>query len=601
MTKFYSQNNGLIVVFGSFWYVLAVKLSEILKKSFGLFKRNTKVVFADLVIGYFAFFLGLFVRADFRINKRLVMDLLFEPVLFLLFILIFGLILGVYRGKYKVGTLDEVLALNTQGFLSSLSVLFLREVFDLGLYPRSVPLISALLFVILALSIRLMFRLKIQSNFTKLSSGNNILIYGAGTLGLQIANLVHHDTKLNLVGYVDDDPYKSKLIINGVRVVSNLKNLDNYLSDHHVNQLIIAFSQMNPAKLKKINEICGKRKVNIRAINSASQLILGVGSLSELISLNESSILGREPISIDKVAIQELMHGKKILITGAGGSIGSEIAKQCVQYAPGEVFLLDRDESALHALELEIYGTGFMSSKYLMLADIRDVDALNEIFENCRPDMVFHAAALKHLPVLENFPEEAYKTNVIGTKNVVSACLKNQVKTLINISTDKAADPTSVLGKSKFEAELITASAAIEARKTLPESKYLSVRFGNVIGSRGSVLHTFKYQIDHNLPVTITDPEVTRYFMTVQEAVNLVLQSTVEGDTGETLILDMGKPVKIHEIAKFLIAQSGKDVPIIFTGLRPGEKLQEVLSSSTEKLKNHSHPKIFHTKVLQES
>jgi FlaA1/EpsC-like NDP-sugar epimerase len=281
-----------------------------------------------------------------------------------------------------------------------------------------------------------------------------------------------------------------------------------------------------------------------------------------------------------------------VLVTGAGGSIGSELCRQISHYAPAELMMLDRDESALHAVQLSITGRALLDSPDVILADIRDVKHLNQLFDQRRPQVIFHAAALKHLPMLEQYPGEAVKTNVWGTLTVLQAAAAIGVERFVNISTDKAADPVSVLGYSKRIAERLTAHVAAEADGTL-----LSVRFGNVLGSRGSVLTAFAAQVAAGGPVTVTDPLVTRYFMTVQEAVQLVIQAGAIGQDGEALVLDMGKPVSIDEIARLLAAKSSRAVEIVYTGLRPGEKLHEDLLAADEIDLRPVHRLISHVPV----
>ena len=263
-----------------------------------------------------------------------------------------------------------------------------------------------------------------------------------------------------------------------------------------------------------------------------------------------------------------------------------------MRYSPAQLFLLDRDESALHAVQLTLDGSGTLMSENLVLADIRDAARVVEVFEEIQPQVVFHAAALKHLPLLERFPGEALKTNVLGTRNVLAAARQTSVDVFVNISTDKAADPSSVLGYSKLLTERMTAGMPAGAG-----AKYVSVRFGNVLGSRGSVVETFRYQIAHGGPVTVTDERVTRFFMTVREAVHLVLQASVLGSHGETLILDMGNPVRIVDVARQMIRRSGRDIEIRFTGLRQGEKLNEVLVAAGETDDRRLHPLVSHTRV----
>ena len=281
-----------------------------------------------------------------------------------------------------------------------------------------------------------------------------------------------------------------------------------------------------------------------------------------------------------------------MLITGAGGSIGSELARQVHRFEPSALGLLDRDENGLHATQLSIQHRALLDDENTILASIRDPQRMREVFEAFQPDIVFHAAALKHLPLLEKFPAEAAKTNVFGTLNVLEAARAVGVNVFVNISTDKAADPISVLGYSKRITERLTAAIGAES-----EGTYVSVRFGNVLGSHGSVLHSFAAQIADGGPVTVTHPDVTRYFMTIPEAVQLVLQAAAVGDDGEVLVLDMGEPVRIADVAEYLIAQSGQEIPILFTGLRPGEKLDEDLLGTGECDVRPSHPLISQVPV----
>lgn len=543
-----------------------------------------------------AFYFASFLRTDLRISNTLNHNYFINSIFFTFITTLIGFTLGLYTRKYLLASLEEILALNTQIFIGSSFMLFIRFLQDGSEnIPRSIPIIAALIYVFLALAIRVVIRYGNIKSINNSGSKRNVIIYGAGDLGSHIADLVLMDEKLNLIGYIDDDPKKQSLILRGKRVLSTIDSLPKMQEEFDLDQIIVAISKLSDDKMKFIQNICEGNRIKIRIIPSATQLISGLESLGDLINFNEKDILGRSQVSIDKDLVEKLLSGKRILITGAGGSIGSEIAKQCRTYSPASLFLLDRDETNLNNLELELFGCANSHENSIFLVDIRDSSALAEVFLQTKPDIVFHAAALKHLPILEKFPDEAYKTNVVGTLNVIDLCLLNGVQIFVNISTDKAADPISILGKTKFQAEKIVAEKAQELDDS--KFKYLSVRFGNVIGSRGSVLHTFKYQIDNNLPVTITHPEVSRYFMTVQEAVSLVLQSAVLGENGETLILDMGEPVKILDVANFLIKQSGKNIPIKFTGLKPGEKLNEVLTGNSENVISNKHPSIYHTRV----
>jgi FlaA1/EpsC-like NDP-sugar epimerase len=297
-------------------------------------------------------------------------------------------------------------------------------------------------------------------------------------------------------------------------------------------------------------------------------------------------------VRTDVAAVAGHFAGRRILVTGAGGSIGSELCRQLHRFHPAELIMLDRDESALHAIQLAIHGRALLDSDETVLADIRDPHRVREVFEQFRPQIVFHAAALKHLPLLERYPAEAVKSNIVGTRTVLEAAAACGVESFVNISTDKAADPVSVLGYSKRVAERLTAHMA-----ALADGSYLSVRFGNVLGSRGSVLTALSAQVDAGGPVTVTHPDVTRYFMTADEAVQLVLQAAVIGGDGEVLVLDMGEPVRIADIARRLAAGSAHEVDIVFTGLRPGEKLVEDLLGQGEVDDRPHHPLIRHALV----
>lgn len=323
---------------------------------------------------------------------------------------------------------------------------------------------------------------------------------------------------------------------------------------------------------------------------SLKDLIIGNSPVKPYSELTELDLLKRQQVITDESAIEQLFRHKRILITGAGGSIGSEVSRQVAAYAPSFLGMLDRDESALHAVQLSMRNKTLSHADSLILADIRDPKRLTEIFQKVKPELLIHAAALKHVNFLQHAPEEAFKTNVLGTLNVLEAAKQVGVEVFINISTDKAADPSSALGFSKLIAERLTAA--------VNQGRFVSVRFGNVLGSRGSVLPTFQAQIASGGPVTVTHPEVTRYFMTIPEAVHLVLEAATIGQAGETLIWDMGSPVKIDEIARLLIAHSGKPIEIVYTGLRPGEKLHETLISNAEVGYRPSHWLITHVNTL---
>lgn len=327
----------------------------------------------------------------------------------------------------------------------------------------------------------------------------------------------------------------------------------------------------------------GERSPQHSSTNMNSMDPVSGGDLSAL------SLLGRRRIDTDISAVASYLHGTRVVITGAGGSIGAELCRQVARFEPAELVMLDRDESALHSLQLSIEGRALLDHRNLVIADIREADRLSSVFLEHRPQVVFHAAALKHLPLLEMYPSEAWKTNVLGTNNVLRAASAAGVTHFINVSTDKAADPTSVLGYSKRLGEQLTAWYANRSR-----GAWASVRFGNVLGSRGSVLETFQTQAQIGGPLTVTDPEATRYFMTPNEACQLVIHAGAIGHAGEVLVLDMGAPVRILDLAKRVAARASVPVEIEFTGLRPGEKLHEDRISCGELDVRRVHPLISH-------
>jgi FlaA1/EpsC-like NDP-sugar epimerase len=329
-------------------------------------------------------------------------------------------------------------------------------------------------------------------------------------------------------------------------------------------------------------------------VPSGTELVRSARPADDVRDLNLDGLLGRSPAHLDEAVISAQIAGRRVLVTGAGGSIGSEMCRQIHRFHPAALVMLDRDESALHAAQLSIYGRALLDKDDTVLADIRDACAMRRIFDACRPEVVIHAAALKHLPLLEKYPLEAWMTNVIGTWNVLCAASEVGVGTFVNISTDKAANPVSVLGYSKRVTERLTAHTARRV-----DGRFVSVRFGNVLGSRGSVLDAFSRQIADGGPVTVTHPDVTRFLMTIPEACQLVLQAAAIGTGGEALVLDMGVPVKIADVARLLICRAHRDdVEIVYTGLRAGEKLHEELFGSGE-VRDYrpSHPLVSHVSV----
>jgi FlaA1/EpsC-like NDP-sugar epimerase len=521
-----------------------------------------------------------------------------RPVLALAIFVILGqLVLGhafqLYRGRYRVGSIDEVSGVTlTVLILATLATLCVLVFRPAGV-PRSIPAIAGALALGLMLSGRVALRLY-RMRFVGTDVGARTLVYGAGHTGEHLVRLMLSDPSKTFhpVGVLDDDSEKQQLRSYGVRVLGKNKDLERIVEETGATVLVVAMTRISAAQLRDLDRRCQVLAVELRVIPTGNQLLTEGVQLGDLSSVTVEDLLGRRPIEATEVGISELLRGKRVLITGAGGSIGSELSRQVARYDPAFLGILDRDESAIQAVQMSLHGHGLLGDENLLLADIRDASRLVEIFNQVRPDIVFHAAALKHLSLLEAYPGEAFKTNIIGTQNVLAASVAAGVQTFVNISTDKAADPSSVLGMSKLVTERLTATAG-------PGSphRYLSVRFGNVLGSRGSVLNLFREQIAAGGPVTVTDPDVTRYFMTVGEAVHLVLQAAVIGDSATTLILDMGTPVRISDVARQLIDVSGRDIKIAYVGLRPAEKLHEALVSAAEKPEPTGHALITQVRV----
>jgi FlaA1/EpsC-like NDP-sugar epimerase len=421
-----------------------------------------------------------------------------------------------------------------------------------------------------------------------------VLILGAGEAGRQLIRSMQRDVSRNWcpIALLDDHPHKRFLQIHGVPVLGTSDDIGKVASSTGASLLVVAIPSADAALIRKATDAAASAEIDIKVLPAVSELLGNRVDVRDVRDIETKDLLGRHEIDVDLDVIAGYLTGQRVLVTGAGGSIGSELCRQIHRWRPEELIMLDRDESALHAVQLSITGKALLDTDDVVLADIRDVEAIERVFRERQPDVVFHAAALKHLPMLEQYPGEAVKTNVWGTLTVLEAARRSGVDRFVNISTDKAANPTSVLGYSKRLAEGLTAAIAGVGAGT-----YLSVRFGNVLGSRGSVLTTFTAQIAAGGPVTVTHPDVSRFFMTVQEAVQLVIEAAAIGGDGEVLVLDMGEPVSIDAFARQLISLSGRSVDIEYTGLRPGEKIHEELFGDYETDVRAVHPLVSHTPV----
>jgi len=500
-----------------------------------------------------------------------------------------------YRGRYGFGTFEEVRAVSVTVFSVVAALLFI----DLLAVGRPIPLSSSLVggpvALVVMLGVRYLRRLQHEHRLRPNAGlATPVLLFGAGVAGQALLRSLLHDPQSQYmpVGLIDDDPLKRHLRVNGVAVLGGRQAIPELVAAKGVKTVIFAVANAEAALIRRIRGLTLQAGAAFKVLPCVAELLDGSIGAADVRDAQISDLLGRHQVDTDLEKIAGYLKGKRVLVTGAGGSIGSELCRQLDRFQPAELMMLDRDESALHAVQLSIRGRALLDSPDLILADLRDAEGITAIFAERRPEVVFHAAALKHLPLLEAYPGEAVKSNVLGTQTVLEAATAVGVERFVNISTDKAANPGSVLGYSKRITERLTAYASAQG-----EGTYLSVRFGNVLGSRGSVLTAFAAQIAAGGPITVTDPDVTRYFMTVQEAVQLVIQAAAIGGDGEALVLEMGQPVRIAQVAKQMAEQANSPVEIVYTGLRPGEKLHEELFGDGERDHRPLHPQISHVEV----
>jgi FlaA1/EpsC-like NDP-sugar epimerase len=493
------------------------------------------------------------------------------------------------HGRHGYATFEDIRAVALSVAVTATFVLAV----DLALTPRPIPASCALTGGLVALTgmvaARCVYRELHDRNVRPSNGAERALLFGAGETGHALTRAMLRDRRSPYlpVGLIDDDRSKRYLRVHGVPILGGRHDIAAAASKTGATTVIFSVARAEGGLIRDVQSLALDAGRAFKVVPSIGELLDGRARVADVRDLRPCDLLGRRQVDIDLAPIAGYLAGKRVLVTGAGGSIGSELCRQIHNFAPSELMMLDRDESALHAVQLSIQGRALLDGADLVLADLRDVDAIRRIFSERNPQVVFHAAALKHLSLLERHPAEAFKTNVLGTQTVLE--MARRVERFVNISTDKAANPASVLGYSKRLTERLTAHAATHCDGT-----FLSVRFGNVLGSRGSALTAFSAQAAAGGPITVTHPEVTRYFMTVQEAVQLVVQAAAIGSGGEVLVLDMGKPIRILDVAQQVARQAGRRIEIVFTGLRPGEKLHEELFATGEKDVRPYHPLISH-------
>ena len=509
-----------------------------------------------------------------------------------------GYVVGIYRRRWRYGSFDEVGGLVLATCITTAILLVLRFLDNsINPFPRSVIVLAGLAGLCFVAASRYLWRLiREQIRRPSALTAEKILVYGAGEGGIQMVNTLLRNPQSPYlpVGFLDDNPDTHRLSISGVPVLGGRDQLSQARARTGAKTLLIAIPSADSALIGDISARARELSMDVKVLPAVQNLNERPLDTSDIRDLTDEDLLGRRKVVIDLQQISDYLVNRRVLVTGAGGSIGSELCRQLARFNPAELIMLDRDESALHEVQLSIHGRALLDTPQTVLADLRDEATINHIFDTRKPEVVFHAAALKHLPLLERYPLEAYQTNVIGTLTLLNAAQRTGVGVFVNISTDKAANPISVLGYSKRIAERVTAAMGQSAKS----GKYMSVRFGNVLGSRGSVLMSFRDQIAKGGPLTVTHRGVTRYFMTISEAVQLVIQAGAIGSSGEALVLDMGTPVSIYDVAKQLVANSGKPVEIEIVGLRAGEKVHEELFGDGEIDTRPRHPLISHVPVL---
>ena len=578
-------------------------------------KSNFVFILAvDIILVSFSWYFSHLLRFNFSIpedNFNAFQRIL--PLIIGIKILIFY-VSDLYQGMWRYTSLTDLVNISKAcSFASFVIILMILFVHGFAGFPRSMFIIDWFLTLLLIsgnrIAIRLYFWLGVGDESSRFigkgvfprffkhgRAGKKLLIIGAGDCGEKIFREIHDNFYLGyeVVGFIDDDPSKANLKIHGIPVVGNTDEIQFFVNKMNIEELLIAIPSASSAKMRTIVGCCEESGIPFKTVPGMGELINGKVTVKAIRDVAYKDLLGRETVKLDEESIGKYLKGKRVLITGAGGSIGSELCRQVCRYTPESIILYERAESPLFEIELELKDN-FQYIKIIpRLADILDIQQLKNAFHEERPHVVFHAAAYKHVPMLEIQPWEAMTNNILGTRNIIEEAKAFQVERFVFVSTDKAVRPANVMGASKRIAELF-----VQAQNGcgLSNTQFMTVRFGNVVGSVGSVVPLFRKQIEKGGPVTVTHPEITRYFMTIPEACQLILQASSMGKGGEIFILEMGIPIKIADMAKDLIRLSGfepdVDVKIEYIGLRPGEKLSEELITEEEGIVQTSHEKIM--------
>ena len=561
-----------------------------------LISTRSKVVLHDLVAIAVAWSLALFARFNFEIPPENYFDAALAA--FPVVLVVQGAIaryFGLYKGLWRFASLPDLWNIIRAAALGSLAIaltLFVNN--RLTDIPRSLLILYPFFLVFLLGGPRLAYRLWKDHSLSlrNISGGQRVIIIGAGTGGEMIVRDMLRDGSYVPVGLVDDDPSLLKVRIHGVPVLGAVSNLPSIASRYDADSLIIAVPSASNAEMQRIVAKCEQSQLPFRTLPQIQDIVSGKVGLQEVRDVSIDDLLGRDKVELDWQVIQSSLVGKAVLVTGGGGSIGAELCRQVARLGASKLVIFDHSEFNLYNIEREIRETHPHLPLHCMLGDVCDRAALNRLFTTYAPRLIFHAAAYKHVPMLETQAREAVRNNIVGTNEVIEAAQRHSSEALVLISTDKAVRPTSIMGATKRFAELIC-----ESRSRHSTTRFITVRFGNVLGSTGSVVPLFRQQIRAGGPVTVTHPEATRYFMTIPEACQLILQACAIGEGGEIFVLNMGDSINIAYLAEQMIRLSGHtpgtDIPIAFTGLRPGEKLHEELFHVEEDLAGTSHDKLL--------
>ncbi|MEZ5428675.1 MAG: nucleoside-diphosphate sugar epimerase/dehydratase [Pyrinomonadaceae bacterium] len=570
------------------------------------FLRRPFQFLCDVSVLAGAFFLAYLFRFDFQLNEYY-FDNALNQLPFVVLVQFASLFLvGAYSIIWRYVSFEDIKAFLKAALMSGLILVLVRLLLSPGRFIRwQVPLSIILMDTLFAFAGLLTLRL-LRRFFYEISEKRSFqpgkarvvkkstLLVGAGRIGALVVKdiLGRGDTEFEIKGFVDDDKHKKGGSVNGIKVLGTTDDLARLVDELHIEQVVIAIDQAQGKDIRRILDICGAIPVKARIVPSLHEIVHGSVKVSRIRDVQIEDLLGREPVELDDENLHDFLTGKVVLVTGAGGSIGSELVRQAAEFKPKLLLLVERTEFPLFEIEREL-SKNFEHLNYApLLADIGDELRMREIFEEYKPEVVFHAAAHKHVPIMEANPTEAIKNNIFATKLIGELAGETGTRDFVLISTDKAVNPTSVMGASKRIAEIV-----LQGLNQVYQTNFMAVRFGNVLGSTGSVIPIFREQIQQGKPITVTHKDMTRYFMTIPEASQLVLQAGALGKGGEIFILDMGQPVRILDLAEDMIRLSGlqpyEEIGIVFTGMRPGEKLFEELEITGENLLKTEHPKIF--------